>query len=108
MKVLVGEERVLIDQLFEDVIAYAALARRWADARFVERFGHAAGGAHVNVWPTRRFVSEVIALEQSGKDAGFFVARLPLADPHALGDGKLDADAGRGKEYQRFDPGHGR
>ena len=54
-------------------------------APVVECFGYPSRHAYVEIWTSRRFVTEVIALEQGRKNARFFVSRLALANAHALG-----------------------
>jgi hypothetical protein len=96
LEVLVGEQGVLFDQFFEDVVAHTALALGWTNTRFVERLGHSSRHADVEVWAARRFITKVIALEQDWNNPWSLVARLSLADPHALGFLEPNADARRG------------
>jgi len=62
LKILIGEERIFLDQLFEDVITDTPLARGWSDTSFVERLGHTTSYASINSWAPRGLVAEIFPL----------------------------------------------
>src|ERR1700694_4427303 len=93
LKILVSEKRILFDQLFEDVVTNAPLARRRTDASIFERLRYATGYASINSRSARGFVAEIFTLEKGRHDSRFLVARLSLANPHAFGFRQANADA---------------
>ena len=66
MEVLIGEESVLFNEFFEDIVAHTALPLRRTNAGVFERLGYALGDDAIDEGTAGGFVAELLTLEQSG------------------------------------------
>jgi len=101
-EVLTREQRVLLDEVRQDVIAHPPFPLRMADARPIQRLHDGPRHGLIDNGAAERRDAGRFVPQQSGDNAWRLIERQPDADAHALALRQLDADGGIGAEDQRF------